>query len=81
MLAILLMIFLAHDMTGDKSFEYEWRCYALSASKAIFGARTYRTSYLPPGHDSLLFFDKWHWIVHMPSRTDTAGHIPRSLIA
>ena len=30
--------------------------------------------YLPPGHNALLFFNKWHGILHIPSRTDTAGH-------
>ena len=29
---------------------------------------------LPPGHDALLY-DKWHGIVCVPSRTDTAGPI------
>ena len=65
----------------------EWGFYALSASKAIFRARTYNCNLFSPvmmmnetrrkpttGRQSPSLFDKWHGIFYMPSRIDEAGH-------
>ena len=65
----------------------EWGFYALSASKAIFRARTYNCNLFSPvmmmnetrrkpttGRQSPSLFDKWHGILYMPSRIDEAGH-------
>ena len=65
----------------------EWGFYALSASKAIFRARTYNCNLFSPvmmmnetrrkpttGRHSPSLFDKWHGIFYMPSRIDEAGH-------
>ena len=65
----------------------EWRFSALSASKAIFRARTYNCNLFNPvmmmnetrrkpttGRQSPPLFDKWHGIFYMPSRIDEAGH-------
>ena len=58
----------------------------LSASKAIFRARTYshtiyshETSRKPTIRTRYpTLFDKWHGVFYMPSRTDTDGHRPIS---
>ena len=63
----------------------EWGFYALSASKAIFRARTYNCNLFSPvmmmnetrrkpttGRQSPSLFDKWHGIFYMPSRIDEA---------
>ena len=71
-------------------FLFEWRFYALSASKSTFRARTYsritysvRWSWLlnewnqenpTTGTRCPTLFDKWHGIFYIRSRTDTAGH-------
>ena len=65
----------------------EWGFYALSASKAIFRARTYNCNLFSPvmmtnetrrkpttGRQSPSRFDKWPGIFYMPSRIDKAGH-------
>ena len=65
----------------------EWGFYVLSASKAIFRARTYNCNLFSlvmmmnetrrkptTGRQSPSLFDKWHGIFYMPSRIDEAGH-------
>ena len=71
----------------DQGWLVEWGFYALSASKAIFRARTYNCNLFSPvmmmnetrrkpttGRQSPSLFDKWHGIFYMPSRIDEAGH-------
>ena len=74
-------------LRGKKEWLVEWGVYALSASKAIFRARTYNCNLFSPvmmmnetrrkpttGRQSPSLFDKWHGIFYMPSRIDEAGH-------
>ena len=66
----------------------EWGFYALSASKAIFRARTYNCNLFSPvmmmnetrrkpttGRQSPSLFDKWHGIFYMPSRIARVGEL------
>ena len=75
---------------ASPSKSFQWGFFALSASKAIFRARTYNCitysvrddDYLmnetrrkpTTGRQSPSLCDKWHGIFYMPSRIDEAGH-------